>query len=274
MDLTPLNSPRWQELKYCWSDNRLVESLKILTEETGRSEASIKRLKNSLDTINDSIFHQQSTYPATFITVPILVDACESLPYSLQTWIMDLVSWISAENNPHEELTEAELATWCESLKIAADICENLFRTNYDRDSDRKLMLMGALAKLYGWDITGTRIRHGNEEDFIQCPGCDEEMISQGHIVHYNSELPKEDYLNINADSSPRYLTPIKRMIDLDGDQTPVVPRTKSPEESEVAWLIKLATETGNVKIVGWLQNFFGNGCCPNCGQTIELLYP
>ncbi len=272
MELTSLESPRWKELKYCWSDNRLVESLKILTGEPDRSEAAIKRLNKALDTINDSIFHQQSTYPATFVTVPILVNACESLPHSLQCWIVDLVSWVSIEGKPNGELTETERSTWFESLKIAGDFCEQLIRADCGKDSDSKRRLFGSLAIFNGWDVTGTRIRHGNEEDQVQCPGCDEELISQGYLVNYDPQLLEHDYLNVNPDRSPSYLVPINRVIDLDGEQKPVVPRTIFPEESEVAWLIKLARETGNAKIARWLETFFGNSCCPNCGIAIELL--
>lgn len=272
MHLTPLDSPRWQELPYCWSDDRLVESLKILTREVGRPEATVQLLVKSLDTINDSIFHQQSTYPATYITVPILVDACDRLAYPLQSWIVDMVSWISIQGDPHGHLTDAELAAWFESLKIATDRCEQLVRTDCDKDSDAKLMLLGALAILNGWERTGSRIRHGNEEDHHECPKCDEALISQGYVIDFDPQLPMDDYLKFNPESSPRYVTPINRVIDLDGERTPIVPRATFPKESEAAWLIKLADETGNQKIVRWLENFFGYGCCPSCGGRVELL--
>jgi len=269
MNSTPLDSPRWKELKYCWSDDRLVESLTVLTRETDRSESAVKRLDKAMDTINDSIFHQQSTYPATYITVPILVYVCDSLPYLLQSWIVDLVAWISTEGTPQGELTEAELATWFESLKIAAKQCEQLFRADRDKNSDAKLMLLGNLAIFNGWDQTGSRIRHGNEEDHRTCHACDEELINQGHIVSYDPQLPHENYLNFKQ--SARYLVPINRVLDLDGEQTPVVPRSTFPDDSEVAWLIRLSKETGNQKIVRWLKTFFGNGVCPNCDGAIEM---
>ena len=272
MDLTSLDSQRWQELRYCWSDGRLVESLKVLTRDSDRSEEAVKRLEKMFDTINDSIFHQQSTYPATYITVPILIDACDSLPYSLQSWIVDMVSSITLQGDPHGELTETELTTWFESLKIATKLCEQLFREDRGKDSDAKLSLLGALAIFKGWDESGTRIRHANEEDFRMCSACDEKLINQGLMVNYNPQLPFENYLNFNRNESPCYLTPIKRVLNLDGEQTPVVPRSIFPDDSEVAWLIKLAKETSNQKIVRWLENFFGNGDCPNCGGAIEML--
>jgi len=271
MNLTPIDSARWDELDYCWSDDRLVDSLRFLTDASKRSKSTIEELEKRLDTINDSIFHQQSTYPATFITVPILVDVCEKLPYSLQTWIIDMVSWISTQGDPHGDLTEIELATYSESLKLAAERSEQLFREDCDHDSDSKLRLLGAVSILNGWHENGSRIRHGDEEDFHECRECEEELINQGHMISYDPSVSMDRYLNCNLDASPCYLTPIERVLDYDGQQTPVVARETFLKDSKVAWLIKLATETGNPKIVSWLKNFFGNGRCPNCGAEIEL---
>lgn len=271
MNLTPIDSARWNELGYCWSDDRLVKSLRFFTDASKRSQATIEELENRLDTINDSIFHQQSTYPATFITVPILVDVCQKLPYSLQKWIIDMVSWISTQRGPHGDLTETELATYSKALKLASKRSEELFRQHCDQNSYSKLILLGAVAILNGWHRIGSKIRHGNEEDFHVCNSCDEELINQGYAIRYAPGISMDRYLNCNLDASPRYLTPIERVLDFDGQQTPIVAREKFLKDSKIAWLIQLASETGNPKIVSWLQNFFGNGHCPNCDAEIVL---
>ena len=265
MALTALDSERWEEVSYNHANGFLPGTLIEFTDPNSSFEVKAK----ALDDINDQIFHQTSTYEATYLVVSILVEECAQQHLDHRFLICRLAGLISLEQVPRPAaLEEAEWKTYRESLKLAADKSIDLVKNDIPKDDDGVIYLVCAIATLCGERDLGWRLRHGMEEDGHECQHCKKEFQSCCYAIQSEDAKTRDDYLNFTETSM--YAQPIKRFV---GDQQ-VKPRKTFPQGSTEGWLTELCEQYGHVKCGRWLRYFFGSCACPNCQAEIELLSP
>ncbi len=280
MYLVPFISNRWEQLP---SSRGTDDQLRIALETLFDPRQPTSNVERTLDTVNDLIFHQQSTYPSTYITVPYLVQYMDRLDIRSQHQIVDLVTWIFTQRPSYGPLNATEIAAYYEAIERLEPKAEQLLvadgNSSQWRDMWNSLNLLGRLATLRGLKTVGTYLRHGEEETDFTCQHCDQCLQSRGPAVTYDpSRDPNQFLLGYSEPFEVQYILPLRRVVIADGnrdDPTTIYPRNTfgNFEPDHPAFLVnQWAKAAGHHKIATWLSHFFGFAHCPNCGWKNDLV--
>ena len=263
MNLIALNSDRWEELSYNGVSGELPDTLiKFLDTASSFAEKT-----KALDTINDQIFHQTSTYEATFVVLPILIANCPAQHIQHQFWICQLIGLVSLQQGDYPSgLTRLEIESYEESRKIGCDISTALLKSGIEKDSERAIYLTKFILALSGERDLAWRLDNRTEEDPHRCPHCDRRFESVSYCIRHASVDDPNEYLNLQPENL--YATPIHRTVE----GQPVISRSSFPEGSKEGWITNLCEQNGHPKCGQWLRNFFGSTQCPACRGLVELL--
>lgn len=282
MYLVPLISKRWEQLGHCHgTDDRLRVELESLLDPRDRTLAGDVRRTKAFDQVNDLVFHQQSTYPSTYITVPYLVHNLEQFNHRMQHSIIDMVVEVSKQGPPPGELREAELAAYAQSLIDLEGKTEKRLRVDAQMpnwsNTWNALNLLGQLATLRGLKTVGHHLRRGEEETRFCCQHCGEELVSRGAATKNSMEADPsiEDGLPTYSDEFEReYVLPLSRTVTaLNDDEltADVYPRQRFVGDGPAAKVHQWSLEHGHPGIAAWLRNFYGFCHCPICGRKHDL---
>ena len=264
MDVLALDSDRWNDLGYNSSRGDLPQSLVDFLNP----DSSLDAKTDAIDVINDQIFHQTSTYEATYVVLPILILNWPDQHPDHQFFISHLAGLVSLEQGEWQTgLSKAEIQTFATSQQLALDQAIYLLQHGIPKDFDHALDLACAIVGLSGQRDLGWRLRHRREEDRHQCSSCDRILESNCFIVGHDSVKDLPDYLNFDS-TKTAYATPINRIVA----RHRVTPREKFPEDSKEGWITTLCEQSGHPKCAQWLRCFFGSTTCPHCEQPVELL--
>ena len=293
MYLVPFISKRWEQLAHCeGTDDRLRLELENLFDPRDRTAAGDDRRTKALEVVNNFVFHQQSTYPSTYVTVPYLVQNLERFDHRLQHSIIDMVTGISTQGQPHGDLRDAELAAYDQSLSLLEQKSETLLRHDAELadwcDSWPALNLLGRLATLRGLGTIGSHLRHGEEETNFACQHCGAALQSRGPAAPYENQTIelKEVLLSCSEPFEKQFLLPLARNVVCQDDlelTSGVYPRNQFVKleidistagargGQQAAAVHQWSSNLGHYKIAKWLSNFYGFCHCPRCGFKHDL---